>query len=322
MLYPQSPREVRPDGGATTRRHFAQQAFALTVVGPFLLASPGSAMQVVAEPRRSSGARLRLSVNAFSFNQPLRAGELTLFDVIDYCAQQGVDALDATGYYFPGYPNVPDDAYLYRLKRHALLNGVTIHGTGVRNDFAVADAEARKRDIQLVKHWVVAASKIGASSLRVFSGKEVPQGYTFDQTLEWMIPCFEECARFGESHGVVIAIQPHHDFLRTAEQTLSIIKAVDSPWLRVVLDIGSLRERNLYAEAAELMDYSVSWQLKEQVSVDGKDVPVDLAKLKRVIEDAGYRGFFPIETLGAGDPKVKIAAFLKQVRGVFGPLVV
>jgi len=40
---------------------------------------------------------------------------------------------------------VPDDAFLYRLKRRAFVNGVTISGTGVRNDFAVNDPAARQK---------------------------------------------------------------------------------------------------------------------------------------------------------------------------------
>jgi hypothetical protein len=279
-------------------------------------------MNAEAAKPRVSGVRLRLSVNAFSFNQALRKGELTLFDVVEYCAQQNVDALDATAYYFPGYPEVPEDAYLYRLKRHALANGVTIHGTGVRNDFSVTDAAARSRDIQLVKNWVVAASKLGASSLRVFSGYSVPEGQTFDSVLAWMIPAFQECVRFSGDHGVTLALQPHHDFLKTAEETLRIVKAVDSPWLRVVLDVGSLRVRELYSETASLLDYAVSWQVKEKVWFGETEKPLDLRRLKRVIEDGGYRGFFPVETFGPGDPKDKVANFLRQIRSEFGPLVV
>ncbi|MCW5965766.1 MAG: sugar phosphate isomerase/epimerase, partial [Bryobacterales bacterium] len=94
--------------------------------------------------------------------------------------------------------------------------------------------------------------------------------------------------------------------------------AVDSPWLRVILDVGSLRQRDVYQEVAALMPYAVSWQLKENVWFGDKETPIDLKRLKEVMGTAGYRGFLPIETLGAGDPRVKVAGFLKQVRAVFG----
>src|SRR5512135_714748 len=117
---------------------------------------------------RTAGILVRLGLNAYSFNEPLRAGTMTLDDVVDYCAQQGLDGLDATGYYFPGYPKVPDDAFLFRLKRRAFVNGVTISGTGVRNDFAVDDSAARQRDVRMVQDWIEAAAKLGAAVVRIF----------------------------------------------------------------------------------------------------------------------------------------------------------
>jgi len=51
---------------------------------------------------RASGVRVKLGLNAYSFNRPLTQGSITLSGVVDYCAQHGIDALDATGYYFPG----------------------------------------------------------------------------------------------------------------------------------------------------------------------------------------------------------------------------
>jgi len=43
-------------------------------------------------------------------------------------------------------------------------------------------------------------------------------------------------------------------------------------------------------------------------------VKVDLGKLIRIIRESGYRGYLPIETLGAGDPKEKVPVFVKEVR--------
>src|SRR3954451_21916513 len=92
---------------------------------------------------RKPGVKLKLGLNAYSFNGPLQADSMTLADAVAFCAENGVDALDATGYYFPGYPKIPLDEYVYGLKRTAFVNGVAISGTGVRNNFAAADKAAR-----------------------------------------------------------------------------------------------------------------------------------------------------------------------------------
>ncbi len=266
---------------------------------------------------RNAGSRVRLSLNLYSFNQPLRDGKMTLSDVLDYCAQNGIEALDATGYYFPGYPKVPSDEFIASLKRKAFVNGVTIHGTGVRNDFAIADPERRKSDVQLVKDWIEVAAKMGASIIRVFSGTKVPDGHSFDQALEWMVPHFKECAAHGKRHGVIVGLQNHHDFIKTTDETIRIIKAVDSEWFASILDIGSLRQGDPYAEIEKLLPYAVSWQLKEKIWYGTKEVTTDLRRIKAIIDKVGYRGFVPVETLGAGDPRVKVAVFLDEVRKAF-----
>ena len=57
--------------------------------------------------------RLKISINAFSFNEPLSNGSMTIEDLLEFCAEKNILAVDITAYYFPGYPNVPADDYLY-----------------------------------------------------------------------------------------------------------------------------------------------------------------------------------------------------------------
>ncbi len=291
-----------------TRRRLLQAGIALTTL-PDAFSQPKVA--------RLAGTRVRIGLNSYSFDRPLRDGALTLSDLVRYCAEHGIEALDATGYYFPGYPKVPADQFIRSLKREAFVNGVTIFGTGVRNDFSAPDAGARRKDVQLVKDWIEAAARLGASILRVFSGRSVPAGHSFDQVLEWMVPDLKECAAHGQRHGVVVGLQNHNDFLKTADETIRVVNAVSSEWFGVILDVGSLREKDPYTEIEKLVPYAVSWQLKENVGYGAREVPTDLRKVKAIIEKAGYRGFLPIETLGPGDPKTKVAKFLDEVRGVF-----
>ena len=75
---------------------------------------------------------LKLAINAYCFDPLLRdnlkdpATGMSLFDVLEYCAQQNVDAIDPTGYYFPGYPEVPRDKFLNDFKRRAFELGLDI----------------------------------------------------------------------------------------------------------------------------------------------------------------------------------------------------
>lgn len=283
--------------------------------GMILNSSPSLAQVAIT---RTGGSRLKISLNAFSFNDLLKNGTMNLDDLLDFCAVQGFDAVDLTGYYFPGYPVVPPDEYIYHIKRKAFLLGLDISGTGVRNDFTDPDETKRKADIDLVKKWIECASKLGAPVIRIFSGVQNPKGYSWDDVVKWMMRDVNECVEFGKRHGVIVAIQNHNDFIQTGDQALKVVKLANSEWFGLVLDIGSYRAGDPFKQIAETASYAVNWQIKENMYVNGLEVKTDLNKIMQIVRSSGYRGYLPIETLGTGDPKVKVPAFLEQVRRAIG----
>ncbi|HEX8037593.1 MAG TPA: sugar phosphate isomerase/epimerase family protein [Chryseosolibacter sp.] len=260
---------------------------------------------------------LKLSLNAFSFNDALLKGTMTIEDMLEFCAEKGLAAVDLTAYYFPGYPKVPADDYLYKIKRKAFSLGVEISGTGVRNDFTHADPAKRQESVQLVKDWIHAAEKLGAQTIRIFSGNQKPEGHSREQILDWMLKDIRECIGYGQAHGVVIALQNHDDFIKTSADTIAIMESLKSDWCGLMLDIGSFRASDPYEEIARTVKYAITWQIKEKVFVNGKEVDLDAPKLVDIIRKSGYRGYLPIEALGQGDPRVKVSALLDKLRRAF-----
>ena len=257
---------------------------------------------------------LKLSLNAYSFNKQLTDGSMTIDDMLEFCADQGLMAADITGYYFKGYPNVPSDEVIYNVKRKAFSLGLEICGTGVRNDFTHADATKRRESVQLVRNWIDVCRKLGGQTVRIFSGTQKPEGYSRAQILEWMVADIRECVAYGKENGVVVALQNHDDFIKTAEDTIEIMEAIKSPWYGLMLDIGSFRTADPYDEIARTIKYAVTWQIKEKVFIKGQEVDVDAGRLMTLIRNSGFRGYLPLETLGEGDPKQKIPALLAKFR--------
>ncbi len=262
---------------------------------------------------KESSPPIKLSCNLYSFNDPLRKGEMTLEEVFKFCSDIGFDAVDPTGYYFPGYPAVPSDEYVYQIKKKAFLLGLDISGTGVRTDFSSPDATKRAADVDLVRQWVEVAAKMDAPVLRVFAGKGVPEGHSEQETMDWAVEGIRKCVEFGEKKGVMIVLQNHNELLKTVDQVLYIRKKISSEWLGINLDIGSLRAGDPYEEIARLAPYAYTWQIKEKVYRKGQEEKPDLIKLVKIIKDSGYRGYIPIETL-EGDPRIQVPRFLAEVR--------
>jgi hypothetical protein len=115
-----------------------------------------SGIQLYGKSIKNFPTKQKTSLNAYSFSKPLLSGEMNLDQLIEFCALNQIDAVDLTAYYFPGYPEVPSDEYLYHIKQKAFLMGVEISGTGVRNDFTEQDPAKLKASVDLVKKWIIA----------------------------------------------------------------------------------------------------------------------------------------------------------------------
>jgi sugar phosphate isomerase/epimerase len=295
------------------RRSVIKSLFATPLLGSAGLVMPNAS---IAQDRNvnTGKALLKMSLNAFSFNAPLTDNKMSLDQLLETCSQIGFDGVDITGYYFPGYPNVPTDEYLNHIKRKAFRLGLDITGTGVRNDFTDPNANKRKDHITLVKNWIDAASKVGAPVIRIFAGTQSPRGYTRSQIMEWVLVDVKECVAYGKHKGVIVAIQNHNDFILTAEHAIEFIEKIDSEWFGLILDTGSYRVHNPYDEIEKSAKYAVNWQIKENVFINGEEKEADIPKIIKIIKSSGYRGYVPIETLGAGDPTDKVGALYQKVR--------
>lgn len=298
-----------------SRRRFlaTSAAFPFAVAVGFPTTSANAAYAPIP---RAGGSHLRTSLNAYSFLELLNANAkdkskgIDLFGVCDFCARTGFDAVDLTGYFFPGYPKAPEDAYLIRLKRHAFNLGLAISGTGVRNDFTAADPAVRAEGVARLKTWIEVAAKIGAPTVRAFADSQPPfknwqqagRNAPRDVVEAYLADALRECAEYGKKFGVIVAVQNHGDFINTGAEHLSLLRRVDHEWCAALVDTGKYLTDDPYADIALVAPYAVNWQIKETMRSETSSPKVDLLKLITIIRRSGYRGYVPIETLAMRRP--------------------
>lgn len=256
---------------------------------------------------------LRLSLNAYSFNDMLMKKKMSKHELLAFCASAGFSAVDMTGYYFSTYPDTPPDSEIFDFKRKAHELGIEISGTGVRNEFSHADDAALDKEIDLVKRWIVVAAKLGAPVLRIFTAKKYSEGEERKKLGSSISKAIRACLPTAAAHGVILGIQNHNDFLRTAAECHELISSFNSPWLGLVVDTGNFIAADPYEEIRKSLPLAVNWQVKEKLLINGIQTPMDLPKLCGIIKNSGYRGNIPIETLGLNDPLNEVPVFLRKV---------
>jgi sugar phosphate isomerase/epimerase len=284
------------------------------------------------------------------------ADRLHRFDAADITGYYfpGYSATEAT---------VPPDKFVADVKRRAADLGIAISGTGIGNSFTGVpfDREGKKgivfskdeggeranivKDLARIKAWIEVAARLGAPVLRVFAGlepsylmkehiapsdpekekKSLKLNAWREEIFKWLVDDLSEMVEHGKQFGVIIGIQNHGDFLKTADETIELLKAVNSKWIGVIVDTGYFLTPDPYADIRRVLPYAVNFQIKELVRVCPSQYmpaplkPTDLTRLMKIIRRSGYHGYLPIETLSAGktsryEPLKDVPKFLKQVR--------
>jgi sugar phosphate isomerase/epimerase len=297
-----------------TRRDFLKQgAAAATGLAAWEALAPSHLR--AAEPFQRRGApRFPLSIAAYSFRDFFKhkdpAKRITLFDFIDYCADQGCQAAELTAYYFA---EPIEEEYLIKLKRHAFLRGLEISGTAVGNNFALPKGEKRDEQIQMVKHWVDYSQTLGAPHIRVFAGAKGKLEAA--EVKKLCIAGLEECCDYAGRKGIFLGLENHGGIVAEAADLLEIVRAVKSTWLGINLDTGNFETDDPYADLAKCAPYAVNVQWKAEVKPRGqKKELADLARLVRILREANYQGYLALEYESEEDPWQAVPSWLKKMR--------
>lgn len=285
------------------RRHF----LALSSLAG--LALPLHAIDPIA---RKGAANLKLSVAAYSYRDYLtgkKKPNMTLEDFVDLAAELGLPAVELTSYYF----KETGTSYLARLKGRCSRLGLDISGGAVGNKFTDPDPKKLKEEIKKTKEWTERYALLGAKAMRIFAGNAV-KGEEEEVTRKRCMEAILEVCDHASQFGVYMALENHGGIVTTADQILTIVKAIKHDWFGVNLDSGNFRTGDPYADFAKLAPYAVNVQVKTEVQYGGKKKQdADLGRIVGILKDANYQGYVALEYEAAAEPIQAIPGHLKTL---------
>jgi sugar phosphate isomerase/epimerase len=303
--------------GGSPRREFLKTALG----GSLGLATLGilkpSILSAMEPFQRAGKARLFLSCAAYSFRNALQqkdpAKRISLFQFIDFCADQGLEGAELTSYYFP--PKL-DEAFLLQVKRHAFLRGVAISGTAIGNNYCLPQGEKREAQMTLTRQWVDRAALLGTAHIRVFAGSK--GGLETAAAKKLCIEALEEAGAYAGTKGIFLGLENHGGIVAEADDLLEIIRAVKSSWVGINLDTGNFHTDDPYGDLAKCAPYAVNVQLKVDIQKRGsKGEPTDPAQIARILRQANYQGYVALEYEAAPDPWQAVPVWLEKMRAAF-----
>jgi sugar phosphate isomerase/epimerase len=277
-------------------------------------------------------AQNRIGVSTYSFWRLRRAEEREIEACIHRAADLGFDGVELLQKQLPS----TDRAYLQGLKRLAFALGLDLMGYSTHQGFVSPDPDSRARNVAHTIDTLEQAYQLGIPTIRINTGgwgtsrnfnelmanrgvEPRLEGHTEDEAFGWVIDAIAELVPEAEKRGVVMGLENHWGLSVTPEGVLRVVRAIDSPWLRVTLDTGNFLE-DPYDRLAMLADRAVLVQAKTYFG-EGVWYTLDLdyARIARILRDAGYRGYISLEYEGREDPLTGVPKSLALLRQHFGP---
>lgn len=166
------------------------------------------------------------------------------------------------------------------------------------------------------------AAKLEVRVLGFGSGgaRQVPDGFDRDRAMTQLIDFARAAAHEASRAGVVIAMEPLNrpecNFINTIAEVAEVVRAVDSPAFRALLDTY-----HLWREAEPLENVAAAAPLVAHVHVadlDGRTPPgesgsADYRPVFRLLKTAGYDGLMSVEAKSFdADSGARSFAFLKR----------
>ena len=210
-----------------------------------------------------------------------------------------------------------EPSYLNHLRRYAFRKGVTLYNLGTAQDFVTDDPAERRAEVESTKRAIDVADRLGAASIRINAGRwrrgdtfgglletrgwsEPWAGATQEEGFAWAVEGLSACAEYAEQRGVMLLLENHWGLTTTASGMVRLLKTVDSPWLRAILDTGNFYfEEDMYLA----METLAPWvDLMHAKSYPGGGLvltlEIDHERVFRILNEAGFTGYVSVEMEG------------------------
>jgi sugar phosphate isomerase/epimerase len=132
-----------------------------------------------------------------------------------------------------------------------------------------------------------------------------------------VIESFQQCLPAAEKAGVVLALENHWGLGRTPEGVLRIVKAVNSPWLKALMDTGNFLE-DPYDKLDQMAPETVFVQAKTYYGGGiWYSLDLDYDRIARILHKHKYRGYISLEFEGHENWKTAVPKSLSLLRQAF-----
>ena len=211
-----------------------------------------------------------------------------------------------------------EPAYLQELKyalvhtRSTVVNLlIDIEECGAQGTFSDSDRELRTAALEAVTHWVDVAHRLGVKSVRVGPGKVNLAG------LAPAVDSYKALASYAVPRGVHVLVENRVGFgAEHPEELVKVLKLVGPGRIGVLPDFANFADEAAREQGLKLLipyAQNVCHAKGLEFDATGTEQGYDFPQAMEIAKQAGFRGIYSIEFIGAGDPYAGIQKTLDEV---------
>ena len=194
---------------------------------------------------------------------------------------------------------LPTLSHLNRLRRNAEKYKVTMILIMVDDEGETCDPSREARIQTAINHrkWVDIAKYLGCHSIR--TNCRGPKNAPKDQALDWAADCYNRLLEYAAPAGIGILIENHGGLSNDPDWMVSLFKKVDNPYFGSYPDWrGPSKEFDNYDYLKKMLPYAGGMSYRNQPTEE------QTARLIKLCQDAGYKGWYGIESSGRDQIKM------------------
>lgn len=188
---------------------------------------------------------------------------------------------------------VPTASYLNRLQKNADDHGVKMVLIMVDSEGETCTPSKEERKQTVINHrkWIDIANYLGCSAIR--TNCRGPENPPKEEALEWAAETYNMMLEYAVPAGISIVIENHGGVSNDPEWMVALMKKVNSlyfgsypDWRRPADDFDN------YAYVKKMLPWAGGMSYRNQPTEEGT------AKMIKLCKEAGYRGWYGIESSG------------------------
>ena len=188
---------------------------------------------------------------------------------------------------------VPTEGYLKQLKQNAADFGVQMVLIMVDDEGdGCADTKQGRKEFEIFhRKWVDIAHYLGCKAVR--TNCRGPQNADKEEALKWATESYTMLLNYAKPAGIKILIENHGGVSNDADWMMQLMKKVDDP------DFGTYPDWREPGTEFDNVDY-LQKVLPYAMGMSYRNQPTEelTAKMIRLCKEAGYKGWYGIESNG------------------------